>query len=169
VGVDPCRGINATPKLADATIVCVPICTGGTRLCSSLDDPPGIVLRGQVGKDERELVPAQPRHGIGLAHRIAEAFRDLDEQRIAGVVPERVVHALEAVEIDEHQGAQSHRLSLGVQQPGQPLQHDAPVVQAGQRIAFGLLLDLPFGELELGDVGADPDDVARPRQALLHL
>ena len=48
-----------------------------------------------------ELVAAEPRDGVGLAHRALDARGRLDEELVADGVAERVVHRLEAVEVDE--------------------------------------------------------------------
>lgn len=53
-----------------------------------------------VEKDD-ELVAAKPRDKGAVAHATFQPVGHLDQQRVAGLVPKRVVDDLEAVEIDE--------------------------------------------------------------------
>ncbi len=62
----------------------------------------GLDRRGRVLEQHRELVAAHARSEVVLAQRRAQALGDRHEQRIAGGVPERVVDALEIVEVEEH-------------------------------------------------------------------
>ena len=55
-------------------------------------------------QDNGEFVAPQPRHGVVVAHATAQPCPRLLQQPIAQRMPKRVVHQLEAVEIDEHQG-----------------------------------------------------------------
>ena len=55
----------------------------------------------EIGEQQQELVAAQARDRVGLTRAHAEALRQLDQQLVAGVVPERVVHELEVVEVQE--------------------------------------------------------------------
>ena len=70
-------------------------------------EPPGD-LQARLGAvapadEDRELVAAQPREQILLAHLAREALRDLAQQVVAALVAEDVVDLLEAVEVDEQQ------------------------------------------------------------------
>ncbi len=89
---------------------------------------------GQLAQDDHEFVPAQPRHRIRLARRADQPPTKLADQFIAGGVAERVVHRLEAVEVE-----QDHREALA--EAGGPLELLAgaqlelpPVPQAGQTV-----------------------------------
>ena len=58
--------------------------------------------------------------GIGVADRRVESRGDLAQQQVPGVVPERVVHLLEVVEIHEqqrHQAARPARIRNSLQHP----------------------------------------------------
>ena len=55
----------------------------------------------EVGQQQQELVAGEARDHVGLAGADAETLRQLDQQLVAGVVPQRVVHELEVVEIQE--------------------------------------------------------------------
>ena len=58
---------------------------------------------------ERELVAAEARERVVLAHRAAEPRPDLAQHLVAGVVAERVVELLEAVEVDQQQRERRRR------------------------------------------------------------
>ena len=64
--------------------------------------------RGLVGirsiEEHCELVPAQARHQVIAADDLTDAGADLAQQRVPGLVPERVVDLLEVVQIDQQQG-----------------------------------------------------------------
>ena len=58
-----------------------------------------------VAQDHRELVAAETRDGVAILHAGAQALRDDGEQLVAGSVADRVVHALEVIEVDVEQRA----------------------------------------------------------------
>jgi hypothetical protein len=55
----------------------------------------------EVLDDDHELVAAEPREEVGVAQRAAERRADGLQELVADPVAERVVHVLEAVEVDE--------------------------------------------------------------------
>jgi len=60
-------------------------------------------LRVRGRKHERELLAAQPRGQVGLARALAQQLREALQHAVAGLVAERVVDALEVVEIADEQ------------------------------------------------------------------
>ena len=61
----------------------------------------------EIGEQQQELVPTLPRDEVGVTGASAQPLRELLEQLVAGVVPERVVHELEVVEVEvEHADAE---------------------------------------------------------------
>ena len=58
----------------------------------------------RVGKHNDELIATDARHGIHASHTALQALRDFDQQLVADRMAECVVHLLEVIEIDEHQG-----------------------------------------------------------------
>jgi hypothetical protein len=87
-----------------------------------------------TARDDDELVATEPGHDVlGLADHLGEALRDDDEQLVAGMVTQRVVDVLEAVEVEE-----DHREGplVGEQRLG-ALAGREPVVQAGELVAPG--------------------------------
>ena len=95
--------------------------------------------RGLVGirsvKEHGELVAAQARHEVVATDDLTDAGADLAQQRVPGLVPERVVDLLEVVQIDQQQG-QAAGLGAVVGQRGQgPLelvQKAATIAESGQ-------------------------------------
>ena len=63
-------------------------------------------LHREVLGDHDELVTAEPPERVGRPHHAVEARGELAQQLVAGLVPERVVDALEVVDVDEQR---SHR------------------------------------------------------------
>ena len=76
---------------------------------------------------------------------------------IAAVVPDRIVHDLEAVQIDE----QDAELLIGARRVldmvSQAVAQQCPIRQAGQCVVKRGMLDLPFLLLSVGDVVQHPD------------
>ena len=92
--------------------------------------PRRVGLRGE----HAELVAAEPGDGVLLANRRVQRAGDVAEKVVARVVPEAVVHELEAVEV-EHEHREAVLLArvagdLVVDPPRQP----AAVVGAGERV-----------------------------------
>ena len=107
--------------------------------------------------DDRELVAAQPRHRVRLARATAQPIGDQPQQLVADGVAERVVDALELVEIETEHGqalAAFDALELVLQHVAQ--QH--AVRKIGQRIVPRHVRDAFLGALALGDVlvGREP-------------
>ena len=61
--------------------------------------------RIEVRDHDHELIAAEPRHDIGLTHAGAHPARHLGQQLVADVMTERVVHMLEAIQVDQHHSA----------------------------------------------------------------
>ena len=58
--------------------------------------------RCRSSTQDRELVAAQAREHVGRAQHRLQAPRHVHQQLVAGLVAERVVHHLEAVEVEVH-------------------------------------------------------------------
>jgi hypothetical protein len=52
-------------------------------------------------RDHRKLVTPEARRDIDLAARGLDPTGDILEELVAGLMPERIVHALESVEVEE--------------------------------------------------------------------
>ena len=92
--------------------------------------------RRRASRTTRELVAAEPRERVVVAHAGAEPRPDLAQHLVAGMVAQRVVELLEAVEVDEQErelvAARDRRLEAVEQVPA--------VAQAGQVVGQRLAL-----------------------------
>ncbi len=120
------------------------------------------------GQHHGELVAAQARHDVGLAHLAVQAVGDLLEQVVAHGVAEGVVDQLEIVEVDEQHGGnilvapclrddlfEAHLEQHAVGEPGEFV---------AVRAQFQFLLE---GDA-LADVVHDPDVVADAAALVRH-
>ena len=128
------------------------------RLVNSGDEFHDVADVPDAGLDHRELVTAEPRDQIGLADAAPDPAGHRLQQFIADMVPERVVDALELVDVDIEQGellALAGPLQLALDLFAE--QH--PVRQVGQRIVMREVRDPLVGAPALGDVVDDVDQI----------
>jgi len=64
----------------------------------------GVVRLLHVLDDDGELVAAEPRHGVDLAHRCVQPFGGVDQDLISHLMPQRVIDHLELVQVAEQHG-----------------------------------------------------------------
>ena len=117
---------------------------------------------------------AEARDHVGLARAHAEALRQLDQQLVAGVVAQRVVHELEVVQVQE-QDADAEVEPAGTRERAlEHLLEQRTVRQTGQLVVVREERDLLLGRLALGDVEDHALDQPRfavavvDRERLLH-
>ena len=109
----------------------------------------------RVFHQQGELVAAQARDHVVLAHAHGDAPRDLHQQFVAGGVAHAVVDQLEAVQVEEQHGE-----GLAVAMPcaldggRQPVQQVRTVGQTRQRIVGRLVGELLLGTQALTDLCA---------------
>ena len=118
----------------------------------------GIGHRRIVAQHHDELVPAdagQLPAGTRVRECRPEPLRNLPQQRVAGLVAERVVDALELVEIDEQQPDVALALGRLTQRACQELPDPFAVWKSGQRIEVRQAMDVSFGLLALRDIAHD--------------
>ena len=72
--------------------------------------------------DDRELVAADARDGVARAQRAGQAAGDGDQQQVALEVAERLVHQLEAVEVDHAGGDQALRAARAADRRAQAIE-----------------------------------------------
>ena len=88
-------------------------------------------------RQHAELVAPEPVGRAAVARDERELRAEPDEERVPGGVPERVVVALEAVEVEDHQHRR-HRL-VRLERRVEVDQEPAPVPEAGERVGDGVV------------------------------
>ncbi len=104
-----------------------------------------------VGRDDGELVAAEPRHE-GAADRLLQAARDFAKQVVADDVAEHVVDLLEAVDVERHQREGRAVLGRALDGRAEALVEGGAVRQAGERVVMHHVRDLRFRALAVGAV-----------------
>ena len=123
----------------------------------------------EVDQDGDKLVAAQSRQRIADAQGVLEAFRNGDQQIVAGLVTVAVVDRLEAIEIkidQSHEDIPAPGLGDGLPQPiGQ--QH--AIRQSGQGVEMGHVFELALMLLHRRDVGEQADVMLRAARGVAHV
>ena len=101
-------------------------------------------------EQERELVAAEPGHGVHRAQHLAEAVGEYGEQEVTGGMSHRIVDLLEAVDVEEQHGERRPGPARAVERDGEAVAEQGAVGQRGERIVQGLM-----GELDLGALALD--------------
>ena len=100
----PCSGASATPALAvTARVEPVDLDRAGVHFVQLMRRCAIASGVGDVGDDQGELVPPS-RATVASSVARGEALGDLAEEAVADGVTQRVVHILEAVEVEEDDG-----------------------------------------------------------------
>ncbi|MCY1425710.1 hypothetical protein D9M71_415050 [compost metagenome] len=131
-------------------------------------DAPGVFGTVQAGQQDDEFVAAQAGHGVDVAQLLAQAMGDALEQQVAHWVAETVVDVLEAVEVDEKNGAVEVVVGGFDQRQLQAALEQQAVGQAGERVVVGLVVEPRLGVLERRDVGEHTDVVGDLLLAIAH-
>ena len=112
-----------------------------------------------VRQQQDELIPAQARHRVFLAHRRFQTLCDLYQQRVADAVAEVVVDVLEVIKIEKHHDQLGAAALRHVERMADTVGEQRPVWQTGEQIEMRQLLDLLLVPLALGDVIYPCDNV----------
>jgi hypothetical protein len=136
----PASTSRASPASADSVT---------SRHSEEADDPigdePDVVVVAHDGAEHGELVAPEAGDGVAAPRQAHQPSRHLDEDVVAGLVPERVVDRLEVVEVDEdHRHPCRPALERG-DQLSEPVEHARAVGEAGEVVVQG-----EVGELGLG-------------------
>jgi hypothetical protein len=110
----------------------------------AIDDPVRellCVLRRARRDHDRELLAAQPVHGVGRADGVLQGLRKPAQDLVTGAVAVDVVDALEVVDVEHEHGDGLVRPARVGERPAQSLVERAVVVEAGQRIRHRLVLE----------------------------
>ena len=111
-------------------------------------DAPAAGLFLAAGEENQELVTAPAEDVVGLADVAEEKRRHLAEHAIAGVVPERVIHGLEAIDVDEEHRHRNPVAAVPLQLSPDDLLEEAAVAAAGQGIGDDQPAQLALRHLE---------------------
>ena len=111
-------------------------------------------LVGNALEHHEEFVAADARDGVAFAGSTEQPRCRCLQYQVAGLVPERVVDRLEAVQIDEKDrnallDAQLVRARHAHQRVVEPILEQNPVRQSGQGVGEGTAAQLVVGVLEL--------------------
>ena len=131
------------------------------RLCGAIGELDGLRFAGEVFAQHDELVAAEAGDGVLTTNGRVQAPAHRDQQLVAGLVPEAVVHQLEPVEVDEQH--RDHRVVVGVAEAFErvlePVLGQRAVGQAGE----GVVQREPTQLLGAGiPVDGEGGEVARP-------
>ena len=124
---------------------------GGDRAAHVVGDLPRLVERA-ADQQHAELVAAEARDRVRIAHRFAQQLGDFAQHAVAGEMAAGVVDDLEAVEIEVTQHVRrlaAPRRFRGFVETAFEL---AAVHEAGQRIVRRLVRHLAMQAAQLGDV-----------------
>lgn len=120
----------------------------------------GVVAAAVADDQRRELVASQAGGGVPGAHGCGQAPGGLDEEFVARLVADGVVDLLEAVEVDEEDGRAAVGGAAASQREADPLGEQGAVGQVGERVVFGVVLQLCLQAHPFGDVPAVEDEAA---------
>src|SRR5439155_9936461 len=113
-----------------------------------------------VLEQQREFVAAEARRGVADADARRQALADLDEDLVAGGVPEAVVDRLEVVQVEEHDGEAGALAPAASERVANPLDEQRPVGEPGDRVVERLVRELLLECAALADVTAVEHDAA---------
>ncbi len=113
-----------------------------------------------VLEQNRELVAAQPGHGVADTQRRPHARGDGLQHPVAGVVAERVVDDLEVVEVQEQHGERLTVRASAAERVFDAIPEQRPVREVGHWIVERLVGELLLQLLALGDIAQVDDDPA---------
>src|SRR2546427_6675645 len=105
-------------------------------------DREGELLVAEIVEQPREFVATKPRRHVGRAERFLDPPRGRDEDVVATGVTERVVEALEVVEVDEEDGEWPPvPTAAAVEGSPDPLPEESPVGETRQAVVERLVSD----------------------------
>jgi hypothetical protein len=111
------------------------------RLLERFQQPLGDELRArrerEIFRDHDELIAPEAPERVGGAHDAVQARRDRSQQLVPGVVTQRVVDALEVVQIDEQRRDRRVVATRAHQHLLDAVEDQRPVRQPRQRIVGG--------------------------------
>ena len=121
-----------------------------------VDHRPGLV------EEDRELVAADPGHGVGGPEAGGQAVGHAAEQHVARGVTQGVVDRLEVVEVDEGDGQAGAVSTMATVGLAHPVGEQRPVGQPREGVVQAPVLELALELTLVGDVAELAEDQAHP-------
>lgn len=128
----------------------------------------------QRGRNQGELVPAEARDRVAVAHHRAQRGSDLLQEPVADIVTERIVDALEAIQVDEQNRKESPLAPAGGDVDAQTVEEQRAIGNAGEAVEVRQLLEpflgaVPLRELLPQLVVRELERPVRPLDLAFHL
>ena len=100
------RGQRNADARADRDAMSHDIVRGAQDLDDAMGQQRGLFRARHLALHDGEFIAARPRHGVALAHAVAQALGDRAQQFVADMMAERIVDLFEAIKIEtEHRKA----------------------------------------------------------------
>ncbi len=159
-----CRGVTADHRDADRRVQIDVLLADRERELQALEHAIGnglrLVLVVQALEQERELVAAEPGDGVAWSQALRQPLRRRQQDLVADEMAERVVDDLEAVEVEEEDGARRRRARAAADGVLEAVLEEHPVRQPGERVVQRVVLELQLGRLAVRDVGLGAREAA---------
>ena len=120
--------------------------------------------------DDDELVAPQARQCVAAADAGAKTLRRLLKEAIAGLVTERIVDRLEAIEIEQQDGEPAAPYERASRRAwSRRSWNSMRLGKTGQRIVLRQVKNMRFVAFSIGNVGRRPDEAAARHGIVLDL
>ena len=129
-----------------------------------LDQPRGGLVRAllvRILEQDTELVAADARDHVALAHAALEQLGDLDQRLVARAMAESVVDRLEPVQIDEQHGRMAVIAADAGDQPLELALETPPVGKVDETVLVREMVELLDSLLQLRHLAAKAADFSR--------
>src|SRR5205814_9195316 len=117
----------------------------------------GVFFRPKIREQDDELVSTHASDGIGFANAGLEAFGNLAEDDVSGLVSEGVVHPFEVVEVKHHDGERVLGASAAFDGYFEAVAEQGAGGKAGEGVVMRDVVDVLVGALAFGEVVEDSD------------
>ena len=135
-----------------------------------VEEPPGheggIVGPGQVLHEDGELVAPDAGHEVGAARPRPQALRHRLQDGVPRRVAQAVVHRLEAVEVDEDEGAARALPPRAGEGALEGVEEEGAVGEAGEAVVAGEPLEVGLRPLPLQEEGEEAPGVGEGGQPI---